>query len=780
MTGRKLRAFLEHAYMLAVGLFLLWNIPYMTEAGWTFALREIFPALWLGLAAAALVLQRMKPGIGGCLLALTAWMTVASVYRGANVLEAQWPMILRGVMAFGVILPAPRIVRWERLLGYVKGILMVWTACLTMQAALGLWAALSGHAVFSLKGTWYIGVNLGDNRLYLGAYVTTGAVKMGLSVLLSMVGFGISRKVTSKISYALCALIQLACLSLTDCRTAFLTVGFGLGLGAAMALLHGPSGEKRKWWRRMAALAAIPVMILAAYGALSGLLTALAPHVPHELDNLTLLEIPAHLLPEAAAESAREALQHREITASNLFNGRQVIWRAALRLLSHEPKYLLTGVTTALSPVMTNVYVLPGEYTGQMFAHVHSIYLQTLVSWGLPGLALLAVFLGAFLLAAWRVMARHDLPLWQRWVPVPVLYVLLCETVDCFTRLSEESPLLLFGCLFAGLTLAIDQRARRAALAEKPAAEPVDVIIPVYNAEKYVARAAESALKTPGVRVILVDDGSTDGSSELCDRLAADPRIMALHQENRGASAARNAGLLAATADVVTFLDADDVLLPGALAQLLARMGEADAIQGRILRKDPETIPGCTTETLPAREALSRALSNPTRHLLCHGWLFRRKALKERFDESLTLGEDGEWLLRTMTTMKTVAFCDLPTYRYTLRADSALRGGDGVMEAYLRTLAAAAPALETLEMPQAAALYRLTHLLLILTHGGETQAAALRETEPFSQAFREARLRGMSPRMTTLRLLRARRYRLVHRAVRLRRSMNRSREEKSQ
>ena len=771
MAEKRWRAVCEHAYMLAVCFFLLWNVFYMTEAQWTFDVRGAFPAAWLGLAGAALVLCRMKPGAAYApLLALPVWMLLSSAYRGAAVLSAQTADICRAVLAFGVMLPAARVVRRNRFAAYMKALLALWTACMTLQAAIGLWAALTGHAVFSLKGTWYIGVNLGDHRLYLNAYVTTGAVKMGLSVLLAGMGLVNSRKVPCKVIYALCMLTQLVCLSLTDCRTAFIAVGAGMGLMAAAGVL----GLKwRSGWLRwgLAALLA-PACALGAYVALSGLLTALAPHVPGTLDNLTLPEIPLHLLRHAAAEGA---VQHRALEASNLFNDRQIIWRAAVQLLLEEPRFLLTGTTTALAPGLTNAMIPPEIYPGRDFVHVHSIYLQMLTSWGLPGLLLLGAGLLAFARAAWRVMVRHEgLCLWERCVPVPVFYVLLCELVDCFTRLSEESPLLLFACLFAGLTLATDAHAALAARQKRPLARgTADVIIPAYNAAEYVARAVKSALECPDARVILVDDGSTDGTGEICDALAADARVQVLHQANAGAAAARNAGLQAATAEYVAFLDADDVLLPGALAALTEQIGTADAIQGRIVRNAPEMYHNPKTYRFPAEAALSLALGDPTRHLLCHGWLLRRSLLTERFNERLTLGEDGEWMLRTLAHAGGVALCSTPVYRYTLRADSALHsGGTEVIPAYEATLAAAAPTLEALNLPAFAGLYRLTHLLLALTHGDLSQMRPLRDKAPFAQDFDLAPLRGFSPRIVALRLLRDHRYAAAAFVIRCRRMIN--------
>ena len=91
------------------------------------------------------------------------------------------------------------------------------------------------------------------------------------------------------------------------------------------------------------------------------------------------------------------------------------------------------------------------------------------------------------------------------------------------------------------------------------------IIIPVYNAEKYLRRCLDSvaAQTCPDFECILVDDGSSDGSSLICDEYAAnDRRFRVIHQPNAGASAARNAGLDAALAPWLLFVDADDAIAP--------------------------------------------------------------------------------------------------------------------------------------------------------------------------------------------------------------------------
>jgi hypothetical protein len=100
----------------------------------------------------------------------------------------------------------------------------------------------------------------------------------------------------------------------------------------------------------------------------------------------------------------------------------------------------------------------------------------------------------------------------------------------------------------------------------------VSIIIPCYNKARYLAQAIDSALATglEAVEVICVDDGSTDDSAAIAGRYLGDSRFRLERKANGGLSSARNAGLALARAPYVKFLDADDLLLPGALPHELA------------------------------------------------------------------------------------------------------------------------------------------------------------------------------------------------------------------
>ena len=87
------------------------------------------------------------------------------------------------------------------------------------------------------------------------------------------------------------------------------------------------------------------------------------------------------------------------------------------------------------------------------------------------------------------------------------------------------------------------------------------VIVPVYNVEPYLAQCVASlrGQTCPDLEILLVDDGSTDGSGLLCDGFAReDPRIRVIHKANGGLSSARNAGLDRARGTYIYFVDSDD------------------------------------------------------------------------------------------------------------------------------------------------------------------------------------------------------------------------------
>lgn len=112
----------------------------------------------------------------------------------------------------------------------------------------------------------------------------------------------------------------------------------------------------------------------------------------------------------------------------------------------------------------------------------------------------------------------------------------------------------------------------------------VSVIMPVYNSEKYVGKSIETVLNQSlkEMELILIDDGSSDRSGKICDEYAQkDKRVVVVHQENKGLSAARNVGLRLVRGEYIAFADNDDECLPGFLEKNyeIAKKYDADMVK---------------------------------------------------------------------------------------------------------------------------------------------------------------------------------------------------------
>jgi glycosyltransferase involved in cell wall biosynthesis len=107
----------------------------------------------------------------------------------------------------------------------------------------------------------------------------------------------------------------------------------------------------------------------------------------------------------------------------------------------------------------------------------------------------------------------------------------------------------------------------------------VSIVVPVYNAEQYVAETLKSVLAQTyqNFEVIIVDDGATDRSLEICQRFD-DPRIKIIHQKNRGLAGARNTGIRHATGDYIGFLDADDIWLPNKVEKHVNHLNQSSHV----------------------------------------------------------------------------------------------------------------------------------------------------------------------------------------------------------
>ena len=218
----------------------------------------------------------------------------------------------------------------------------------------------------------------------------------------------------------------------------------------------------------------------------------------------------------------------------------------------------------------------------------------------------------------------------------------------------------------------------------------IDVIVPVYNGASYIPAFFDmfSAQADGRVRLLFVDDGSTDGSGDLLDGCAAGCGFPAkvIHRENGGVSAARNTGLDAAEGRYIAFFDVDDLAAPDYVSVLIdAVLREKPDVlvfaQERVTEADAAPAPPEEAYFVrqSAEEQLRAFLADPTR-LGVYDLLVRRDFLEERglrFPEGYKYYEDYDFLYRVFAGAKEILYTDRALYRYVLREGSAMGRFDG-------------------------------------------------------------------------------------------------------
>lgn len=193
-----------------------------------------------------------------------------------------------------------------------------------------------------------------------------------------------------------------------------------------------------------------------------------------------------------------------------------------------------------------------------------------------------------------------------------------------------------------------------------PEIPAISIIVPVYQAEKYLAQCIDSILAqtVQAVEVVLVNDGSTDASPAICDEYAAkDPRVTVIHKANGGVTSARKVGVRAASAPFVGFVDADDYITPTMYEVMLnaAKEHGADLVEcgyARVENGPEEQFASKATRVLSKQQIeteVLRPLLNETGDWNCflvwsccnkiYNTNLLRKAMQQD-DETIAIGED--------------------------------------------------------------------------------------------------------------------------------------------
>jgi glycosyltransferase involved in cell wall biosynthesis len=203
----------------------------------------------------------------------------------------------------------------------------------------------------------------------------------------------------------------------------------------------------------------------------------------------------------------------------------------------------------------------------------------------------------------------------------------------------------------------------------------VSIIIPLYNAEKYIAEAITSA-KTqtwPNIEIIVIDDGSTDNSLAVAKTFEGE-NIKIFNQENRGASAARNKGLSESKGEYIQFLDADDFISPGKIKEQVKLLpdgsnylsagpivhfidGEDPYMEAPVLDWFKEGIDD-TADFLVKQYGGSLIGLDYGGMVALHSWLIPKRLIDQAglWNEELSLDDDGEFMCRVVLAAKGIKY----------------------------------------------------------------------------------------------------------------------------
>lgn len=208
----------------------------------------------------------------------------------------------------------------------------------------------------------------------------------------------------------------------------------------------------------------------------------------------------------------------------------------------------------------------------------------------------------------------------------------------------------------------------------------VSVIIPAYNVEDYVEKCLESIITQTykNIEIIIIDDGSTDGTYEKCLKFThIDHRVKLYTQKNKGVSAARNYGIERASGQYICFVDSDDQISPYYVEVMLKNIMDTNSDISLIqyTRHLPmDSLSNKEREVWNYKEGLIKCLSmTPPICCVCCK-MYKKQILKDlRFDENIQIAEDKYFFYMSLTRCKKIVYQDIALYYYYERPGSAMR-----------------------------------------------------------------------------------------------------------
>ena len=411
---------------------------------------DILEIPWLILSAISIILGRMWKDKGfWLLLGLIAIKTIRQAASGA------FPEAARGIelnlYAFFICYATGRVLNSRDRKRLLQWICALWTLAMAVFSLFGLYAVWTGTEIPNLGNS---PVYVRDNRLVIVYHFVETGILEGASIGVALAGLMLTKNRIGKGLYFLAIPVMLLAEGMTATRTAFVIVGVEIAALVCVLLDRRMAKRERIQKRSVSDLLLLAGTFAVCMVTVTWLQTLI-------IDGFNAVRHYGLLVGNALAENAGSTgVIHRGFdfsSADGLLTGRVAIWQEAFMVIKENPRILLSGMPT--EEFMARINEIR-KAAGLFHVYgTHSVFIQTLMEYGLGALAIYACFQIRFVLHAFRLLKNREQETWKRIIALPAIGCLLCEFVDQTTYGGLPQTTIMY--LFIGLTIAISQSSRK-------------------------------------------------------------------------------------------------------------------------------------------------------------------------------------------------------------------------------------------------------------------------------------------------------------------------------
>ena len=439
-----------------IGFCVIWELEKLINFPWANDVYQWIKVGELILLGAVLTRIRFRGNLWyWILVAAVLWIFIAAALHSEQVLKKTEKHLMKAVLVYLLCPAVGLLVGGVSLKRFLKTFAACWTLSFTVLCLAGLYCVFSGIRITDYSGKYYLGLNSVSALTLLSDHYNTTSVNLSVSMMIALFGFAVSERKTTKVLYLLAAGCMFICLSLSGGRSGELSACIGLGASTALLLQKKLHQKFSKKWA-LILISLLLVLAIAVTGML--MLKAAQKGVNHLLNRQKAGILVTAASAEEISVTATETTEiyTRSFFQSNFLSDRDLVWKEAIHAFFTHPEYWLTG--TSISTAMTDIRAVSNI---PKVSHFHNILLQILIETGFPGLLIGLLFLFFLLRGILRLIRTADRPLWERFLILPVISVLLIETVESCSRLAANAYLNLTAMLFGGLILVVTAKSKR-------------------------------------------------------------------------------------------------------------------------------------------------------------------------------------------------------------------------------------------------------------------------------------------------------------------------------